>query len=98
MAANAFRKALTIKRNTLVSFDSNEALNDALASKLEDAHLDDQGITPIDSISNTVSGSQDDNLLVSIETEATPSDIGGLISIGDDNRQQPIAKGMIHTF
>lgn len=100
MAMSAFRKAL-IKRDTLVSFDSDEALNDALATKLNETHLEsDQDATPLDNpdVGNSdnasaSSANRDDNLLISIETEATPSDVEGVTSVGGVNRQQPIAQG-----
>ena len=100
MAANGFRKALA-KRNALVSFDSDDALNDALASKMGDAQLVDRDISPLNNENeniniNTASSSanRDNNLLISIETEATPSDVGGVTSVGGVSRQQPIAQGM----
>ncbi|XP_066928785.1 C-myc promoter-binding protein-like [Clytia hemisphaerica] len=94
MAMNGFRKAIT-KRNTLVSFDSDEALDKAIGKQTQNhqnpqsAPLGVPGVTPI-------TDSQDD-LLVSIETEATPSNIDSQV-IGDVTRQQPIAQGFLPGF
>lgn len=100
MAMSAFRKALTKRpENTLVSFDSDDALNEALATKLNDTHLvgEERDATPLDNpdddISTASSANRGDNLLISIETEATASDVEGLTSVGDVSRQQPIAQG-----
>ena len=100
MAMSAFRKALTKRpESTLISFDSYDALNEALATKLDDTHLEreERDATPLDNpdddIATASSTNRDDNLLISIETEATASDVEGLTSVGDVSRQQPIAQG-----
>ena len=92
---NAFRQGATTaakKNSTLVSFDSDEALNKALESQ----SLDEQGVTPLDEQGVAPLDSTQDEMLISIESVATPSNSDEAATVvGDIERQQPVAKGTL---
>jgi len=91
-AMNAFRQGASIaaaKKNTLVSFDSDEALNKAIGESQKQSSLAEQGISPLDN---------QDEMLVSIESVATSSNSDEAATVvGDVERQQPVAEGILFT-